>query len=287
MDTYRLKYFCALVEFGSLSKASDVLGVSHSGLSKSLSLLQKEVELQLVRPLGRGLEVTKEGKLFYAKAQEILGLIDELPKLNKVDSRPIRIGASEILSVSCSTLFAQALKKSLKLSPFDVGGIEHAILNDEIDFAIASVLSPNPNLEYLSLGKIRFNSYVHRDLYRQYKQDVPYAVPIDDLPHNLMGYKLRDGWPPHLKRKPFFYNKSYAISLELLRSGEAAAFIPDFVAKQENSRWGKDASKLIKVKEHQKAQTDREYFLIKHKSSEESSEMKKIARVIRRLNSPR
>ena len=88
MDTHRLRYFCTIAETGSLTKASEILGISHSGLSKAITALEDETNLQLFRPQGRGLEITKDGKWFYQKAQEILKIeneIDELMLPYKVD----------------------------------------------------------------------------------------------------------------------------------------------------------------------------------------------------------
>jgi DNA-binding transcriptional LysR family regulator len=283
MDTDRLRYFCAVVEFGSLSKASELLGISHSGLSKSLSLLQKELNLELLRPLGRGLEVTEEGKVIYSKALEIIKQVENLSNLDKNINAVTRIATSEQLSISCAGLFANALSTSILINQLDVGKIEQAILNNEVDFAIATFLNPDSQLEYLSIGHIRFNSYAREDLYKTSKVDVPYAVPLDDLPKNLMGYKIRDAWPSNITRTPRFYVKTCSIAMDLLRTGQAAAFVPDFYIKKENAQLQKDAPKLIKVKEHKNAQVDQEYFLIKLKSTQETSDMKKIAREIRRL----
>ena len=42
MDTNRLRQFCAIAELGSMTKASKLLHITHSGLSKSMKLLQEE-----------------------------------------------------------------------------------------------------------------------------------------------------------------------------------------------------------------------------------------------------
>ena len=77
METHRLRYFCAIAETGSLTKASEILGISHSGLSKAVSVLEMETHLKLFRPLGRGLEITSDGKWLYQKAQQILKIENE------------------------------------------------------------------------------------------------------------------------------------------------------------------------------------------------------------------
>ncbi len=65
MDTNRLRQFCAIAETGSMTKASRLLHITHSGLSKSMKLLQEELGLELLRPCGRGIMLTEHGKLIY------------------------------------------------------------------------------------------------------------------------------------------------------------------------------------------------------------------------------
>lgn len=285
MDTDRLKYFCAIVDFGSLSKASEILGISHSGLSKSISVLQSELDLELLRPHGRGLEVTPVGLDFYKKANEILTLVESLTSPIKTTFQPVKLGLSEVLAVTASGNIAKLLKQKLIIDELDVGEIEHLIISNELDFGIASVPRANPQLEYLSIGKIRFNSYCTNELYKSYsdKSKIPYAVPLSYFPKNIMGYKIRDGWPTNLQRNSVFQVKNFSIALSLLRAGESAAFLPDFLIIDENKRLKTEGKRLIKIKEHYRAEVDREFYLIKLKSSQESQAMKKAAKVIRKL----
>lgn len=276
-----MKYFSAVVELGSLTKASEVLGISHSGLSKAISVLQSETELELFRPKGRGLEITREGKEVYLKAQEVLKLIETLKssKPAKTQSQ-VRMGLSEVLAITLSGKFVEALDSKAQIYQLDVGEIESYLLNDQIDFAIASTLQPNPDLEYLSLGKIRLMSLVRKDLYSQYGAEVACAVPITEFPKNIMGYKTRDGWPVEVERNRRYEAKNFAIAIELLRSGKAAIFAPSYLKKTMKTE---DDIPIVAVKEHKAATVDREFFLIKHKAASESKAMKAVCRVIRKI----
>jgi DNA-binding transcriptional LysR family regulator len=48
METQRLRHLCVVVETGGLREASRLLGISHSGLSKSLRLLEQELGVALL-----------------------------------------------------------------------------------------------------------------------------------------------------------------------------------------------------------------------------------------------
>ncbi len=285
MDTDRLKYFCAVVDFGSLSKASEILGISHSGLSKSISVLQTEIELELFRPQGRGLEVTPTGLEFYKKSKEIINLVERLKNPSEKVAPPTRLALSEVLAVTISGTIAMTIKKNLTINQLDVGEIERLVVTNQLDFGIASVPKPDPKLEYLKIGKIRFNSYCAYQLYKgiKKKESIPYAVPLHDLPQNIMGFKVRDGWPSMIKRNETFYVKNFSIALNLLRSGQAAVFLPDFMVSAENKKNSDHGERIVKIKEHSKAQIEREYYLIKLKSVPESSDMKKVTKIVRKI----
>src|SRR5258708_6018360 len=72
MDTNRLRQFCAIAEVGSFTKASQLLHITHSALSKSMKVLQEEFGFALFRPSGRGIVLTDDGLLIYKHAKEFL-----------------------------------------------------------------------------------------------------------------------------------------------------------------------------------------------------------------------
>ena len=73
----------------------------------------------------------------------------------------------------------------------------------------------------------------------------------------------------------------FSIALDLFRAGEAAVYMPDFVAALENIKSG--IQQFIKIPEHKNAETKRKIYLIKSKLSEESKEMKRASKVIRKV----
>ena len=58
--------------------------------------------------------------------------------------------------------------------------------------------------------------------------------------------------------------------------------MPEFVLNLESKQQSK-RPKIVVIDEHRKAETKRKLFLIKRKNVEESSEMKKAVRVIRKV----
>lgn len=280
MDTDRLKYFVVVAETGSLTKASQILGISHSGLSKAITALEIETKLSLFQPQGRGLEITSEGKWFYQKAKEILQIADSVLKSEKAKHNVIRIGISGVIAMTCSGFIVSELEMPASLFEIDVGEVEGKIVSGELDFGISFIPSPKPELEYLNIGKVTFNSYGREDLIKKRSgSELPFVVPASDYGFNPLGYKTRDGWPDGILRNPFFAVSSFAIALNILRAGQGVVYMPDFVAALENEN--SPSHKFAKVKDHHKAESNRQVYLVKSKSNAESKEMKKVSKIVR------
>jgi LysR family nitrogen assimilation transcriptional regulator len=72
MELRQLRYFVAIVDHGSLSRAALVLHVAQPALSQQLRQLEQELGAQLLHRSAQGVQSTDAGKLFYEHAQAIL-----------------------------------------------------------------------------------------------------------------------------------------------------------------------------------------------------------------------
>ena len=73
----QLRTFLAVAETGSVRAAAEELVVTQAAVSASLGALQKSLALQLLRPDGRGLRLTKAGEEYARYVRRGLGLLDE------------------------------------------------------------------------------------------------------------------------------------------------------------------------------------------------------------------
>ncbi|HVI51663.1 MAG TPA: LysR family transcriptional regulator [Candidatus Sulfotelmatobacter sp.] len=78
MDLKRLRYFCAIVEHGQISKAAAALNMAQPPLSLRLKELEEELGVTLIRRGTRWSRVTEEGRLLYDRAKLILSEVDAL-----------------------------------------------------------------------------------------------------------------------------------------------------------------------------------------------------------------
>ena len=74
MGLRTLKYFLAVVKYGSMSRAADVLFLSQPALSKQMQSLETEVGTKLFFRKKHRIELTLAGELLAKRAQEIIAL---------------------------------------------------------------------------------------------------------------------------------------------------------------------------------------------------------------------
>lgn len=78
MTITQLEYFCAVCRYGSISKASEELFISHPTISVAVKSLEKEFSIQLFVRTGNRVSLTRDGEAFYKKALVILQRCDEM-----------------------------------------------------------------------------------------------------------------------------------------------------------------------------------------------------------------
>ena len=276
METDRLKYFCTIVDTGSLTAAAQLLGLSHSALSKSLGVLQGEMGLTLVQPQGRGLSITPEGQRFYKKAQALLSQLATLSEPERTVSPATRIGFSEAISCSLSAALARELPAPLELHELDAGEMEVKLLQGELDFALTFTPFPHPELEYLRLKKIPMGVFfTNAEFARCPLNDVPFVVPLGQLKDNPLSIKTQDGWPSESPRRIDYRVSSLTAALKLVEEGVAAIHAPQFVITHSLGH--------VKCLQREEKAAPREIFLLKKGNVAESQAMKRAARLVRRM----
>src|SRR3977135_1889679 len=92
MDWDNLKFFLALAETGSLSRASEKLRGDHSTVARRIETLEHELGVRLVERLTRAYRLTAEGERVRDRAKQIeSGIADIARFANGVDCSPDRV----------------------------------------------------------------------------------------------------------------------------------------------------------------------------------------------------
>src|SRR5208282_19741 len=72
MELHQLRYFCAVAETGSFSRAAEQSHVSQPSLSQQIMKLEDELGARLFDRLGRSVRLTDLGKTFLPRARGVL-----------------------------------------------------------------------------------------------------------------------------------------------------------------------------------------------------------------------
>jgi len=72
MELHQLRYFCAVAETGSFSRAAEQSHVSQPSLSQQILKLEDELGARLFDRLGRSVRPTELGKTFLPRARAVL-----------------------------------------------------------------------------------------------------------------------------------------------------------------------------------------------------------------------
>lgn len=83
MTLLQLRYFKAVCEFHSVTKAADELFISRTALSRSINALEQEFGIALFTHTTTGLELTDEGRILYERIGEVLGRIRAIEQVAK------------------------------------------------------------------------------------------------------------------------------------------------------------------------------------------------------------
>ncbi len=91
-----LRYFWMVAKTGSITRASEQLGLSPQSISTQISELEGNLGVQLLRKLGRGVEPTEMGRRVFSYADEIFSigseLMDVLHEQGGKRALPFRVG---------------------------------------------------------------------------------------------------------------------------------------------------------------------------------------------------
>lgn len=289
METNRLKLFCAVVETGNLRKAADLLGISHSGLFKSIKVLEAELGYPLFLPSGRGIVVTDDGKKLYQRTGPFFSQLDHL--LGKSETRSkhiVRLGSFEVFT---SLFIGKLLMSSLLETEVEVhellpGHLEEALILEKVDIGVTYEPVPRAGLEYVKITHLTMGAYTLKGAFRQQNcLSIPFVVPVTPLQSAPSGVKGIDAWPDDRFTRIIRYRVDLMnTGLELVRQGLCAIFIPQFVATLHNDSIR--AELRLEARELPKGMpaVTRDVYIVKRESTQEDTTFKAMAKALRALS---
>ena len=234
MNFLSMKYFIALSEEKSFTRAAERLHITQQTLSAHMAGLEKEVGMKLfVRHVP--LELTDGGEVFYRYARIFqrneLALRRELSDVSGSESGILRIGVAPargqvLLPPSIETFHQRYPHVKVLLSEMANEAIWNALKRDEIDLAIARVTGEIPGMVYETYTREEIVLVMADSLWQQLMLSAPrwidWKEPLTEL-------------PPFMAQCPFLINSEEDIAGALARHlFQRAAFEPHVMVESEN-----------------------------------------------------
>ena len=255
MDWDKLKIFHAVAESGSFTKASTVLNLSQSAISRQIQTLENELKIHLFERHARGLVLTDNGEYLYKTAHEVISklkdveatLSDEKDKLNG------KLTITTVVSFG-TTWLTPRIKEFMALHP----EIEIELIFDdkELDLStrqadIGIFMRRPKQLNYIQKKLIDINYHIYGS--NKYLEKNGFPKTVNDLNnHRFISYgrgnpspvynpdwALKLGMKDNKKRKTVMRVNSVMGLLLAVESGVGLAALPDYLVFQ--------SSNLIKV----------------------------------------
>lgn len=144
MELRQLRYFVAIVEHGSLSRAALVLHVAQPALTQQLRQLEEELGAQLLHRSAQGVHSTDAGKVFYEHAQAILKQVADARSAVTYSARPsgtVTLGLPHSISAALALPLLAAAREqypdiTLQLTEELTGHLTEQLKSGRVNLAV-------------------------------------------------------------------------------------------------------------------------------------------------------
>jgi DNA-binding transcriptional LysR family regulator len=153
MTLHQLKVFLAVANHSSITKASQELHISEPSVYQQVKSLQNNFGRSFYRRVGRGIELTTEGRAFFAQASEVLRKADELERQFTsgsvlTEKECIVVGGSHVLSASIlapivATFESRRSDVQVEFRTKSSQFIERLVLAGKIDLGLITNATPS------------------------------------------------------------------------------------------------------------------------------------------------
>lgn len=160
METRALRYFQAVVEFGSYSRASEFLRISQPAISRQVSRLEKELGKPLLIRGSQGAIPTEAGRLLFERSQSVLrqleNTVSEVRGMETIPAGTLSIavppGAGHFLVPALVRHYRETYPSVfLKFVAGFSGYIYEALIRGRVDIACLHGPSPQKGFKVIPL----------------------------------------------------------------------------------------------------------------------------------------
>ncbi len=164
MDTDLLKDFICVAQNLNYRKASEMLFISQSALTRRIQSLENSLGVVLFERSTRSVRLTKEGQAVLESAREILSCVDDLNyKISEIERKEkgkVIVTYYETGNYPYVTELIKVMKERFPLIELDINEVENedirkGLINGEVDavMMLQPAISDIPGLEYQVIKK--------------------------------------------------------------------------------------------------------------------------------------
>ena len=245
MDWDKLKIFHAVVEAGNFTKATYILNLSQSAISRQIQSLEQELKTQLFERHARGLSLTENGEYLFKTAREVISKLKDVEStlMDKKNKLSGKLTVTTVVSFG-TTWLTPRIQEFMKLNP----EIEIELIFDdkELDLStrqadIGIWMRRPKQLNYVQKKLIDINYHIYGST--KYLEQNGHPKNLQELnKHNFISYgkgapspvfnpdwALKLGVKDNKKRKPVMKVNSIYGLLLAVQSGVGLAALPDYI----------------------------------------------------------
>ena len=245
MDWDKLKIFHAVADAGNFTKATVILNLSQSAISRQIQSLEKELKTQLFERHARGLSLTENGEYLFKTAREVISKLKDVEStlMDKKNKLSGKLTVTTVVSFG-TTWLTPRIQEFMKLNP--EMEIELIFDDKELDLSIRQAdigiwMRRPKKLNYIQKKLID----IHYHLYgsTKYLEQFGHPKTISELnKHKFISYgkgapspvfnpdwALKLGLKESKKRKPVMKVNSVYGLLLAVQSGVGLAALPDYM----------------------------------------------------------
>ena len=246
MDWDKLKIFHTVAEASSFTKASTILNLSQSAISRQIQSLESDLKVQLFERHARGLVLTENGEYLFNSAHEVITKLKDVESnlIGHKDNLNGKLIVTTVVSFG-TTWLTPRIKEFMDLHP----EIEIELIFDdkELDLAtrqadVAILMRRPKQLNLIQKKFVDFNYHIYGSI--DYLEKHGYPKSLKDLDkHKFITYGkgapspvynpdwvLKIGAKDGKKRKSLMKVNSVYGLLLAVQSGVGLAALPDYIA---------------------------------------------------------
>lgn len=247
VDLNRVAIFKRVVELGSFSKTALEFSLPKSNISRHVSLLEQEIGVQLIYRTTRQLQLTDQGKRFYAETKDSVAqlkfTIEQVNQSKEKISGKIRITAPEDFGIST---LAPLVEEFHKLYPeieleCHFSGDAKDLVKEAIDVAIRAGAPRDSSYKMKKVGTIKLILVATPSLVEKYRMQIDNKDLLSVPTLNFTKMKKKNQWTcdskshtqQSLQIRPFFSTDNFNVLKSLALLSQGISLMPDIFCKDD------------------------------------------------------